>query len=528
MAIFLFNYRRPGRKHFICLVAYLLLVFPVLHAQTNSFLKARNNRFIDSLNRQVILHGLNLVNKNREEGYRNFEKDTPYIKMRNWGMNCVRLGFMWDALEPEPGKYNEAFIKTIDERIAWAKANGLYVMLDMHQDLYGSKFGNGAPAWATLDEGLPYTRPEGVWSEAYYTSDAVQTAFDNFWADKPAADGEGVQQHLINCWKFLAQRYAKEPAVAGYDLLNEPFMGSSAKKMVEIFLMNLAVKAKETPAYKDLSLEEIMMQWANPATRGALLQSLGDTLVFSKTLSEIEPVTALFETEKLMSYYKRVVAAIREVDTNHIIFLEPSVSSNIGITTHIEKTDRSDRQQAYAPHAYDLVTDTETPDAADTNRLTRIFVQHMEAANRMQTPMIIGEWGAFYGAGEAVVPVALHITKYFEKLLCGDLYWDYYKGMEKAAYFPVLRRPYPMATSGDLVSYRYDSESKTLSMRWHEREKQAGNTVIWLPSIKNIKITGLKKGEYTTKLVKDGFMPGFLIIKTKGKNITREIGVKMN
>jgi len=76
----------------------------------------------------------------------------------------------------------------------------------MHQDLYSVKYSDGAPPWATLDEGRPH-QPGAVWSDAYYTSEAVQTALDHFWANRPAADGVGLQDHYARVWRHVARRF---------------------------------------------------------------------------------------------------------------------------------------------------------------------------------------------------------------------------------------------------------------------------------------------------------------------------------
>jgi endoglycosylceramidase len=96
----------------------------------------------------------------------------------------VRLGIIWDGLEPQPGRIDEDYLERIGKLVGYAKAEGLYVLLDMHQDLYSVKFSDGAPAWATLDEGKPHTAG-AVWSDAYYASAAVQTALDHFWENAP-------------------------------------------------------------------------------------------------------------------------------------------------------------------------------------------------------------------------------------------------------------------------------------------------------------------------------------------------------
>ncbi len=109
-------------------------------------LQIRGSRFVDLQGRHVLLHGINVVNKNRHEGYIVDEGPGLYARLRDWGFNVIRLGVIWDGLEPEPGAYNEAYLKRLDEQIDWARASGLLVFLDMHQDLYSVLYSDGAPA----------------------------------------------------------------------------------------------------------------------------------------------------------------------------------------------------------------------------------------------------------------------------------------------------------------------------------------------------------------------------------------------
>src|SRR5690625_7014008 len=125
----------------------------------------------------------------------------------------------------------------------------------MHQDLFSVKYGDGAPEWATLDEDLPHVTGD-VWSDAYLMSPAVQTAFDNFWNNTPAEDGVGIQDRFAQLWKHIAERYADNRTVIGYDILNEPFIGSDAQHVMPILLTAFAgVYAEETGVI--LSEEEL-------------------------------------------------------------------------------------------------------------------------------------------------------------------------------------------------------------------------------------------------------------------------------
>ena len=64
----------------------------------------------------------------------------------------MRLGLIWKAVEPRPGTYDDAYLARIasDRRGSWP-TQGIWTMLDFHQDLYNERFqGEGAPDWAVL------------------------------------------------------------------------------------------------------------------------------------------------------------------------------------------------------------------------------------------------------------------------------------------------------------------------------------------------------------------------------------------
>ena len=51
---------------------------------------------------------------------------------------------------------------------------------------------------------------------------AVATAYSNFYTDR-----DGIQTELVRTWATVAKAFADEPAVAGYDLFNEPGIGAT-------------------------------------------------------------------------------------------------------------------------------------------------------------------------------------------------------------------------------------------------------------------------------------------------------------
>ncbi len=445
----------------------------------------RDGSFVDAEGRQVILHGAAVIDKNKATHYLgNTSKDT-FASLKDWGFNCIRFGILWDGVEPEPGKFDEEYLKGVDQRIAWARENGIYVFLDMHQDLFSVKFSDGAPAWATLDEGKPHLAQNGVWSDAYFTSLAVQTALDHFWQNAPAPDGVGLQDHYARMWKHVAERYANEPAVVGYDIMNEPFLGSQALPMQFKVLTKLAEILPPQQPGKPLTALDVMKQWGEAAGRSSILKALEDLDAYKAMIDTSQPMLQEFERTQLMPMFQRVALAIREADTKHILFLETSMGSNMGIYSAIDPVNgpdgRRDPLQAYAPHGYDLVTDT--PDIASpcNGRVDLIFNRHDETAKRLGMPMLVGEWGA-YGRSLHALPAAQHVVQIFERLRCGETYWAYEQNMENWAIFPAIQRPYPASVSGALVSYQTNTDTQGFTCIWREDPAVKAPTCIYLPA----------------------------------------------
>ena len=185
---------------------------------------------------------------------------------------------IWKAIEPEPGVYDEAYLEQI-ERTVVALARGVVSLLDSHQDLYNEEFeGEGFPDWSVQDEGLEGTH-EGF-QDNYFVDAALWRAFENFWANRPGPDGVGLRDHYAAAWAHVVQRFAGNPYVLGYEIMNEPFPGA---------------------------------EWT--------------------TCSNPEGCP-LFDA-KLSAFYRKVDGAIRAVDPRTLVWYEPNVSFNFGVKTHV-------------------------------------------------------------------------------------------------------------------------------------------------------------------------------------------------
>jgi endoglycosylceramidase len=432
-------------------------------------LTVRDGILQDASGRQVFLWGMNMGEKSSSRGHKSWHGPEDFHNLRRWGMNAVRFLIFWSGVEPEPGQYDEEYLLSVDERIAWARDAGLYVILDMHQDLWSEAIpgGNGAPAWATLDEGQPHFTVGDIWSTAYYVSPMVHRVFDNFWANKPGPDGIGIQDHFARAWRHVAEHYANSPTVIGFDLMNEPFPGSSIQQVTDALLLAIPdlLDGIETPPGVEALLDSMKTQPMPPW----LLNALDQPERHLRVLTAIEPAIQSFERDKLMPMYQRVHRAIREVHPEGIFFLEPCVLANVGATTALEPlTDTEgmrDPQQAYMPHAYDIVTDTPMSDQPSKNRLTIIVSHKRKDADRLGMPLFIGEWGAYYGSPKARNAATL-MNGMLEQYTQGAFYWDYHRHIEDAVYHEILAKPAPLKLAGKMESYAFDPDSGIFTCKW--------------------------------------------------------------
>ncbi len=111
--------------------------------------------------------------------------------LRGFGFNAVRLPIHHGVIEnaANPGTLEPDGIRWVDRALEMAQDAGMYVILDLH----------GVPGGQSVDA------PTG------------RVGQNRLWSD-PA-----MQERTVSLWAALAARYADHPAVAAYDVVNEPF-----------------------------------------------------------------------------------------------------------------------------------------------------------------------------------------------------------------------------------------------------------------------------------------------------------------
>ena len=104
--------------------------------------------FVTGDGQPFIARGINMVCKDKFMDYIGEYTSEDFRFLRDHGFNLIRLGIFWDGAEPAPGVYNDEYFLRLDRLINMASSYGIPVFLDMHQDLFGVVFEDGAPKYA--------------------------------------------------------------------------------------------------------------------------------------------------------------------------------------------------------------------------------------------------------------------------------------------------------------------------------------------------------------------------------------------
>lgn len=210
----------------------LLLLCPLLIEAQTAYVRASGKQIVDKNGANLILRSIGTGNWMLQEGYmmqtsgvagtqHEFKKkltdligtektnqfytswlDAHFRKidvdsMARWGFNCVRPALHYNlftlAIEDEPVQGENTWLESgfvrLDSLMAWCAANKMYVILDMH----------GAPGGQGKD-----------------------AAISDYDATKPSLwESEANKAKLVALWRKIAERYANNPWIAGYDLINE-------------------------------------------------------------------------------------------------------------------------------------------------------------------------------------------------------------------------------------------------------------------------------------------------------------------
>lgn len=484
-------------------------------------------RFVDEFGRERIFHGINVCDKGRKvggTGRREYDcewDEALFEQFRNCGFNIIRFGITWDAVEPQPGKYNDDYLDSLAKILDKCAENGFYCYLDMHQDLYSSfedkdGFGDGAPAWACLDGGHKYKAHRFVWAEGYFFNKAVHKCFDSFWANAEV-NGRGLQDWYCDMWAHVVGKLGSHPAVIGFDVMNEPFMGSDGGVIFRKLILELI---KVTLCDRSISLIELAKTLLIKERRLHIADQY-TAYHLRKVTSAADSIVRRFDTCKYTPFINKAAEEIRRENKSGIIFLENSYYSNLAIPCaagEVTVGGKRDESFAYAPHAYDIVADTPMYKYAGTDRMTALLAEPRRMQERLNIPVVFGEWGGFQPDTDWYYHCEF-ILDTFDKYHWSDTYWAYFDGLfDSELPVRVLKRPYPRAVAGRIIEYRHDRSEGSFSLRFEQDKSCKAPTEIYAHKAVRAVESDLK---YTVTEADGGYIVAF----KGGKNGIHDIKI---
>jgi endoglycosylceramidase len=371
------------------------------------------------------------------------------VQVRALGYDSIRLAISWSLLEPRPGVIDQTYLDRIAQVVHWFALQGVWSILDMHQDAWskylytpagqtctapsqpvqGAHESDGAPQWAS-----PILAPVCM-NGARELDPAVIADFQRFYDDVAGPDGVGLQEHFARVVRALAQRFARDPAVAGYELFNEPHFGTGAP----------------------------------PA----------------------------MDEQELFPFYAKVVRTVLAgvPGFRQLFFVEPDILRDVTDRTGLTRpwsSYSSYPNVVYTPHVYTRVF---TPKSFP---LDGGYLSAVSDAHALGLPLWVGEFGN--GVSDDGVILRAHYDNQ-DMLEIGSSLWvwkaDLKNGFSvlhgpfgKGVAFPsrvmFSSRAYPIATAGRLESLRYDPDTgafaMTATLNMGRVPRPRDTTVIFLPA----------------------------------------------
>ncbi|MFI5783022.1 cellulase family glycosylhydrolase [Nocardia sp. NPDC051570] len=399
-----------------------------------SRLTVRGSSFVDEYGRVVLLHGVN-----------NVDKDAPYVTpgdgltvtardaelLARHGFTAVRLGVEFAGLMPERGHIDHDYIERLARTVDALGRAGIHVLLDDHQDSMSAVFGsNGFPAWAVDPKPFP-GEPNPGWPLNSATMLSLNLAWTNFWNNSG-----GVTDRLGDALSALAARLRGNPAVLGYEVLNEPWPGVAY------------------PTCIPLGCPKFDAQY--------------------------------------QGVHERLTRRIREGDPAATVLWEPNVLWNETIPTHIAEPPLTpaltDPSIVFSFHDYCTFNEAAIYLGLPPELIGLCDVQHdrtwsnYEAvAARTGIPALVTEFG-----GDARADTAARTLDRADRHLVGWMWW-HYNSIDGPTAHPdpftgdlgrQLVRTYPRATAGTPLSLTFDAKTGETHYRYRPEKRAAPTEII--------------------------------------------------
>lgn len=381
--------------------------------RTNNFYQD-SNVFQDSYGRTLILHGASLYTNDEPGGYTRYNSNGAKRLINDWGLNSVRMFWNWNAIEPDSAVFAPDKLEALVRVVENFTNEGVFVVLAVNGTATSSQHLITGTWQAPAGKAVNNPDLPGA------LNPAVQESMRRFWDYKNYAY---LQDEFIKAGKYLANRLKSNPYVLGYDILNEPW---------------------------------------------------GDGLV--STVLNVN-----LESQLLPALYQRYITMMRETENDKYIFFEPGVLFNIKEIASfqtklpvINDIRSGVKRLAFAPHCYLANERTNTIKNSYDSYLGILKKNYTAIQQKQQVPIYIGEWANidYTTFSDWENYLNQHMAA-FDDIKASWSYFSYIPGennlvkgddVTENPTANTIARVYPRATSGELLSFNYQPDTKVFKM----------------------------------------------------------------
>ncbi len=430
---------RAVRVLLVAVVVCLLVGAPAssVAAEVPPHQLQRDGAFVvDEHGRVVLLHGVNVVWKAPpfvppDEPGGLSDVDLDRIAAHGW--NVIRLGVTFEGIMPTKGVVDQAHLAAIESVVERIAERGMYVLLDLHQDVMGKPWGNGFPAWAIHHSPELEALEPDLGFPLNSARPSHNLAWDAFWADRPLATGDpkGPVGYLADAIAALVERVGDHPGLAGLEIINEAWAG--------------------TPVLTCAAL----------------------------------PAGCPLVDAYVQATWQRLTDRIREEDPDLLVWWEPASTWNLTAPSHLAAPPLTpaiaDPQVAFAFHDYCAFGELSTylgspPELQQTCDVHHGITWANAATFKARTglPQLVTEFGNIDDGAELERSLRLS-----DDTFTGWQYWHYGAGFDlrPASTEPFspdqlqhLARTYPSATAGTPIDLSFDPASGEMRYSYVPRD----------------------------------------------------------
>ena len=284
-------------------VVFLLILVFALQAQTHSFITAKGKEIVGADGKPFLIRGTNLGNWLVPEGYMfKFTNASSPRLIDETFKELVGPAVTNDFWK----KYLNTYITKED--IHYLKTTGLNsIRIPFNYRLFTNESYMGdndsARGFVYLDKVIQWCKEEGLYVLLdMHCAPGGQTGdnIDDGYGYPFLFESEASRQQAINIWRKIAKHYANETAVLGYDLLNEPIAHYFDKDKLNPLLEPLYKKI--TAAIRTVDKNHLLF--------------LGG----AQWDSDFKPFGAPFDSKLVYTFHKYWTATTKDVIQDYIDF----------------------------------------------------------------------------------------------------------------------------------------------------------------------------------------------------------------